>query len=106
MPGEKVERSARLVADGAVRFSVATKMPQWPSRCVVCGGYCAETVELWSKMLEPNAGRGEVVKDGDLRFAIPLHVKGDVCHSKFIRPIAFKVILTAALISVAFGSLM
>lgn len=101
-----MERSARLVADGAVRFGVATKMPQWPTQCVVCGGYCAETIELWSKKLEAAGGRGEVVKDGDLRFAIPLHVKGDVCHSKFIRPITVKAILTAVLISAAFGGLM
>ena len=100
-----MEKSARLVADGAVRFSVATKMPQWPTKCVVCGGYCAETIELWSKKLEA-AGRGEVARKGDLKFAIPLHVKGDVCYSKFIRPITVRSVLTAALVSAAFGGLM
>ncbi len=101
-----MENNERYVAQGSVRFKVAGKMPQWPLQCVVCGAYCAETEELWSKALEPNGGRGERVVHGDLRFAIPLHVSGDVCYPKFLWPIPYRVLLAGALLSVAFGGIM
>ncbi|HEY3858904.1 MAG TPA: hypothetical protein VGM47_04755 [Gammaproteobacteria bacterium] len=74
--------------------------PKWPSICIVCGRYCAETWEVIS-LIQVGQGRYSYFKKGPHDFLVPVHRTGGDCLARLRRPVpiwAWLIVISVALI--------
>ena len=97
---------ADLAPEGSVLFSVTSRLPHWPSTCVVCGVACSETTELHSVARADSGTRFAHDVRGTRSFPVPVHATVKDCRSKLLHPTPIWAYLPPILFGLGVGSFM
>lgn len=92
------------LSGGGAMFLVRDEPPKWPEECVVCGKYCAETAEFFSRRTLRFGNLQWTVKSRS--FMVPVHLTGKSCLPRLRNPVPLWVWLVATLAALAAGGFM
>src|SRR5690242_18766493 len=96
--------SGVYLTGGGVAFKAEGTVPKWPEDCVVCGRYCAETAEFYSRRTVRLANFQWTVKSRS--FMVPVHQTGKSCLSRLRNPVPAWVWLLGAVAALSGGGFM
>ena len=96
--------SGVYLTGGGVAFKVEAEPPKWPEDCVVCGRYCAETAEFFSRRTVRFANFQWTVKSRS--FMVPVHQTGKSCLSRLQNPVPAWVWFMGAVAALSGGGFM